>query len=193
MFTFDAITYATLVFFLNTVLYAVLLMGQGVVYRYDISLCIPWVRWAVYAVSCSMLAYKIALFQRMVSSVRVVFVGMITATMLFGLFSVLSVHVETNRWIWFGIGFAPYLIAILVLFVFIDPCNYLASQGGVFLMFRIPVFVLVFWSLYPLPFVLGPTLTYTISSAGEAWFYLALDLFTKVFFGFYLAFLEAKY
>jgi|SRR6056297_2733735 len=187
--SFDALSRSTIIFFLQIVLYATFLMGQGTVYSDELSICIPWARWAVYSVSCSLLAYEIAIFQKMVPYVRNVFTFLITATLLTGLFTTLSVSSEINRFVWYGIGFVFYIPALLLLFLLSDPFDKLKGAVG----WYIPIFVLITWTFYPIIFILTPALFDVISLSLAGWLYLASDLLTKVFFSFWISYLEARY
>lgn len=182
-FSFRSLSIAFVIFALNTLLYGILLMGQGTVYNADVDVYVPWVRWVIYALSCTLLAYEIATFQKMEQFVKYIFTFLITFTLLTGVFSTLSVESYTNRWIWYGIGFAPYLIALVILFFFSDPCNKLKCIPK----WVIPVFVLIFWSIYPIAFILGPNIFDVISLTIESSIYLAADLITKIFFAFWIA------
>lgn len=185
--SFDALTRAIIIFSLNSILYGILLMGQGSIFRSDLNICIPWARYAVYSVSCSILAFEIGTFQKFVPTVKLAFVFFITATLLTGVFVAIS-STETNRYIWYGIGFATYIPALLILFLLSDPCNRLAWKG--YSVWMLPIFVLITWSIYPIAFIFGPTLLNIFSTTIESWIYLGADLFTKIFFGFWISHLE---
>ena len=156
-------------------------------------MCVPWVRWATYAVSCSILAFEIATFQKFQKYVRLVFVFFIAGTLLTGLFAILSVISETNRYIWYGIGFALYVPALLLMYLLSDPCGKFRLKRKRWSVWTIPIFVTITWTIYPIAFILGPNLLNVISTTVESWIYLGADLLTKVFFGFWMPYLEARY
>lgn len=183
-FLLKSISISIVVFSLNALLYIILLMGQGFVYRNDLFRCIPWVRYVIYSLSCSLLAYEIANYQKFVKYLDYLFIFLITSTLLTGVFIVLSVNSEINRYIWFGIGFIFYIPALLILFFFSDPCHKFTYNGQYFL----PIFVVVFWSIYPVAFILGPTMLNIISLNFESIMYLVSDFFTKIFFSFFISY-----
>lgn len=183
-FHFRSLSIAFVIFFLNTLLYGVLLMIQGTIYNEELDLCIPWLRWVIYSISCSLLAYEIATYQMFEQDIKYIFTFLITVTLLTGTFSTLSVESYTNRWIWFAIGFAPYIIALLLLFVFSDPCRKFHCPKFKYV---VPVFVLLFWSIYPVAFLLGPNILDVISITTESIIYLVGDVFTKIIFAFAIA------
>lgn len=153
-------------FLLQVFLYVAFLLGQGAYFDETLGLCIPWARWITYTFSCALLAYEIAMDSRMSVYATFLFVAMISLTLLTGAISAQSSTVD-HRWIWFGVGFAPYLLALLLLW---------RSRGRLF------VFVLITWSFYPAIFALGPGLADVISLEIESALYLASDLITKLAF-----------
>jgi len=187
--SYTSITYGFIIFLLNTILYAVLLMEQGTIYNETLDLCVPWARWVVYTLSCTLLAYEIAEFQKMERRVKYVFVLTIGITLLTGAFSVLSVESLINRWIWFIIGGVTYLVALFLLFAFSDPCCKLDK----FIPWVLPIFVLLTWTIYPIAYILGPNLLAVFGLTVESWIYYAGDLITKVFFGYYIARVHGVY
>jgi len=166
----ESVVYTNILFTLQIVLYTAFLLGQGAFFEEHLQICLPWLRWLVYTFSCAFLAYKIAKMSRMTVTATILFVSMISLTLALGAFSAASATVN-KRWVWFGVGFWPYLIALLVL--------YKAQSRGLF------VFVLVTWSFYPIIYLLGPALLNQFSLTVESWLYLASDGFTKIGFEIY--------
>ncbi|MBB18355.1 MAG: hypothetical protein CMP20_02645 [Rickettsiales bacterium] len=174
----ESIVYTNILFTLQIVLYTALLLGQGSFYEQKLGICLPWLRWAVYAFSCALLALKKAKRSGMTFTATVLFVAMISLTLLLGAFSAASATLE-KRWGWFGLGFWPYLIAILVL--------YRARSPGLFW------FVLITWTFYPIIYLFGPALLNMYSTTVESWLYLAADVgFTKIAFEAYDYMTECK-
>lgn len=182
---FTSLTLTTLIFVFNAILYIVFLMGQGLIFRPDLNTCLPWARYAVYSISCSLLAYEIGSVQSFVPAVKLAFIFLITATLLTGVFTVLSTTVTANRYIWYGIGFLTYIPALFTLFAFSDPwARHVQKRRWIY---TVPIFVLLTWSIYPVAFILGPTLLNVVSLTVESWIYLGADLLTKVAFGFWVS------
>lgn len=153
---------------LQVFLYVTLLLGQGSFYDVNRDLCIPWVRWAVYILSCGpLLAYEIAEITAMPVMDTVLFVVTVSLTLLTGALSAAS-STQTSRWTWFGFGFAPYLVALGVLF----------RYGSKVII----AFVLVTWSIYPLFFALGPGRGDVVSLVVTSSVYIATDQITKTAF-----------
>jgi hypothetical protein len=161
---------ALVLFTLQVGLYVALLLGQGSSYIEQDDLCVPWVRWAVYSISCSLLASKIATLSQFSLGVdRDTFVTLITLTLLTGAFSAASTASEEARWTWFGVGFVPYLPAMFLLLKNRSVPNLVA-------------FVFITWSLYPVIYLLGPAMTGVTNLAVESILYLVADVFTKILF-----------
>ena len=167
----EALAFATIIFSLQVVLYVALLMGEGTIFRMDLVACVPWLRWVVYGASCGMLAYEIAKITRMPRPAVITYVIFVVATLLSGALVCTTVLSASNRWRWFGVGFAPYAASLVVLFVF--------GRGRGW---GPPLFVLLTWSFYPAIFVAGPTLSGASSATVEAVLYLVADAITKIGF-----------
>ena len=166
----ESVVYTNILFTLQIVLYTAFLLGQGAFFEEHLQMCLPWLRWLVYAFSCPFLAYKISKISRMAVPATILFVAMISLTLVLGAFSAASATVE-KLWAWFGLGFWPYMIALVLL--------YRARNPGLFW------FVVVTWSFYPIIYLLSPALLNVFSLTVESWLYLASDGFTKIGFEIY--------
>lgn len=102
---------------------------------------------------------------------RFTFVALIALTLATGALSAASSR-ETDKWIWFALGFVPYVPAVLIL--------EMQARWQLFL------FVFFTWSLYPIWFGLGTGLGNKIGQAPESYLYLVSDLLTKIAFEYYL-------
>ena len=157
---------ASILFLLQVFLYVALLLGQGAYFDEHLGLCIPWARWLTYAFSCALLAYEIAKDSKMPLFATISFVAMVSLTLLTGAFSAAS-STTNDRWAWFGVGFVPYALALVLL---------LKSRT------RLLLFVVITWSFYPVIYALSPGLGGVISLDVESWLYLASDVITKLGF-----------
>lgn len=172
----EAALIATTVFFLQVVLYTALLLGQGAFFLVDVGSCQPWARWLTYTFSCGLLAYEIAGIARMPKLPLLLYILMVLLTLITGFFAAVASDIN-DRWVWFGFGFAPYLISLILLI------GYSRNAGLIW-------FVIITWSLYPVIFLLGPLYLAQYSLTVESWLYLGADLLTKIGFEFWHVFDE---
>lgn len=152
-------------------LYILLLLGQGSYFEPSLGICVPWARWAAYTLSCTFLAYEIATLSCMPVSDTIGFVAFIGLTLMTGVGATIASTVD-DRWVWYGVGFLPYIVALMILYRY--------SSMSLFM------FVLVTWSFYPIILLLSPALLDVYSLVVESSLYLVSDLITKVAFGVYM-------
>jgi bacteriorhodopsin len=161
---------ALLLFTLQVGLYVALLLGQGSSYIAQHDLCVPWIRWAVYSVSCALLSYKVAIAAKLNKAADGgTFVGLISLTLISGVLSAASTGSENARWAWFGLGFVPYAPAMYLLVM--KGSNPLLS-----------IFIVLSWGLYPIIYLFGVAMIGGYSIQVESIFYLIADFFTKILF-----------
>ncbi|MFX1260055.1 MAG: bacteriorhodopsin, partial [Promethearchaeota archaeon] len=91
--------------------------------------------------------------------------------MVTGLFA--SITPDLVKWLFFGLGSIAYLYVI-----FLINKN---RSGNKFII----GFVAIFWSGFPLVWLLSPAGFMLLDAFWTALFYLVLDLITKVYFGFH--------
>jgi sensory rhodopsin len=112
------------------------------------------------------------------SLAEVVEVALLTGLVMF-LGFLASIVIGPEKWIFFGLSTLAYIGMIALL---------LRWNSQEYLSFRKPImgFILVFWSLFPVVWVLAPTGFNLISPQFEALLYGVLDLITKIGFGLYI-------
>jgi sensory rhodopsin len=138
---------------------------------------IYWTRWLFYIGSCSILTLDIATIAKK-PNVKKAEVAVFTALTMFCGF-LASIIVTVDRWWFFGLSTAAYIGMLYILF---KP----SSDGGSNVS-SIMWFVMLTWSLFPTVWVLAPTGFGLLAVDIEAILYLALDLVTKIGFGFYVS------
>lgn len=166
---------AMFIFSLQVLLYGIFLSRLGSSFIDDLGSCQPYARWAIYTVSCALLAYEISGLAGMPSSEALGYILMISVTLSTGALAAFAENLS-ERWILFAIGFVPYMISFAILYRY--------SRWPLLL------FVLITWSLYPLFLLLGPLFLDVISLPVESGLYLGADLITKVGFEFYVIYME---
>lgn len=166
------------IFSLQIVLYGIFLSQLGSSFINDLGTCQPYARYAIYTLSCALLAYEISNLAGMPPSEALGYILMIAVTLSTGALAALADDLS-ERWILFAIGFVPYAISFATLYRYAN--------------WSLLLFVLVAWSLYPLFFLLGPLFLDVISLPLESGLYLGADLITKVGFEFYVIYMEMQY
>jgi sensory rhodopsin len=166
----------TFVFFITVVSYVVMALGLAVGTSAD-GQSIYWSRWLFYIASCSLLATEVARIAGK-GIAEIAEVGLLTGLVMF-LGFLASIVIGPEKWIFFGLSTMAYIGMLALL---------LRWNSPEYLSFRVPVmgFILVFWSLFPVVWVLAPTGFGLISPPVVALLYGALDLITKIGFGFYV-------
>jgi bacteriorhodopsin len=168
---------ATIIFLTQVLLYSGFLAEQGTWLLTDLGSCQPWARWVTYAFSCAILAYEIAGVAGMDNTATIFYVATIFLTLITGFFAAAGTELQ-DRWVWFGVGFAPYLISLILLFSWAR--------------WPLVLFVSSTWTLYPLILLLGPLYLGVISLTVESWLYLGADLLTKIGFEFWLVYQDSR-
>ena len=160
--------------FLTTISYVVMALAiatlsspyGGVIY---------WSRWLFYIASCSILTLNIAVIFGKKDVVDLFEISMLTSLVMFCGF-LASYIVGLEKWLFFGLSSGAYVGLLLVLF------RNSEYQKNVFrrLIF---LWVVIFWSIFPLVWILAPTGFGLISTFTESLSYLILDIITKIIFG----------
>ena len=130
---------------------------------------IYWTRWAFYIVSCSFLMYEISIIlglDKRTTLEIIVFNSMVMITGLFASISEISV-----KWFFFTLSSIAYLYILF---------NIAKNRSNKQF---IVIFVVVFWSGFPLVWLFSPAAFVILNSFWTALLYLVLDLITKVYFG----------
>ena len=130
---------------------------------------IYWTRWAFYIVSCSFLMYEISIIlglDKRTTLEIIVFNSMVMITGLFASISEISV-----KWFFFTLSSIAYLYILF---------NIAKNRSNKQF---IVIFVVVFWSGFPLVWLFSPAAFMILNSFWTALLYLVLDLITKVYFG----------
>lgn len=135
---------------------------------------IYWTRWLFYIGSCSILAAEAVRIEGGIGS-RVVEVITFTSLVMFCGF-LASFMTTEGRWWFFGLSSAAY---IGLPYVLIRGASGRRTVGVLW-------FILIFWSLFPVVWVLDPTGFALITTYVGAILYLALDIVTKIAFGLYV-------
>ena len=132
---------------------------------------IYWTRWAFYAVSCSFLMVEISMLLDIGKSVKLEIIVFNSLVMLTGLFA--SVSEGIIKWLFFVLSSVAYL------YVLFQIIKHRSNEKF------IVAFVAIFWSGFPIIWVLSPAGLMLIDAFWTAIFYLVLDLITKVYFGYH--------
>jgi sensory rhodopsin len=156
--------------FVTIVSYALMVSSLGVIAAMNGQL-IYWTRWAFYAVSCSFLMVEISMILEIDWRDIVEIVVFNSLVMLTGLFA--SISENLIKWLFFTLSTLAYLY---VLFQIIRNRN-----DEKFLI----LFVAVFWSGFPVVWLLSPAGFMVLDAFWTAVLYLVLDLITKVYFGYH--------
>jgi sensory rhodopsin len=136
---------------------------------------IYWSRWLFYLGSCSILIADVAIIRGKSSAVELFESMLLIGIVMFTGF--LASYITTiNRWWYFGLSSVAYLGLMYMLF------SATQKQSGMKVMW----FVLIFWSLFPLVFILAPTGFGIIPTFIGAILYAILDIITKIIFGLWI-------
>lgn len=136
---------------------------------------IYWSRWLFYIASCSILTLNIAVIFGKKDIVDLFEISMLTSLVMFCGF-LASYIVGFEKWLFFGLSSGAYVGLLFVLFR-----NSEYRQNA----FRRLIFlwVVIFWSIFPVVWILAPTGFGLISTFFESVSYLILDVITKIIFG----------
>jgi sensory rhodopsin len=130
---------------------------------------IYWTRWAFYAVSCSFLMFEISKILSVNTKTTLEIIVFNSIVMVTGLFA--SITEFPVKWLFFTLSSLAYV------YVLYHIGKNRAEQKFIF------IFVVVFWSGFPLVWLLSPAAFMVLNSFWTALIYLVLDLITKVYFG----------
>jgi bacteriorhodopsin len=132
---------------------------------------IYWTRWAFYAVSCSFLMVEVSLILGIDNGTRLEIIVFNTMVMITGLLA--SISEGLVKWLFFALSSFAYLNVLFQI-------SKNRSEGKF-----IVAFVVIFWSGFPLVWIISPAGLMMLDAFWTALLYLLLDLITKVYFGFY--------
>lgn len=166
----------TFVSFFTVASYVVMALGLSVTTSPD-GQPIYWTRWLFYIASCAILAAEVA---RIAGKTMTEIGEVAILTGLVMLLGFLASAVNgPGKWLFFGLSTMAY-IGMLALLLRWNRADYLPFRRGVM------SFILIFWSLFPVVWILAPTGFSLISPPVEALLYGLLDLITKIVFGLYV-------
>jgi len=132
---------------------------------------IYWTRWAFYAVSCSFLMVEISMILGIDKNTMIEIIVFNSMVMITGLFA--SLTVDLVKWLFFALSSVAYL------YVLYQIAKHRSDKKF------IVVFVGIFWSGFPVVWLISPAGFMVLDAFWTALFYLVLDLITKVYFGFH--------
>ncbi|TFG18381.1 MAG: hypothetical protein EU531_00040 [Promethearchaeota archaeon] len=132
---------------------------------------IYWTRWAFYAVSCSFLMVEISMLLSIDKSIKLEIIVFNCLVMITGLLA--SVSEGIIKWLFFTLSSVAYL------YVLFQIIKHRSNEKF------IVAFVAIFWSGFPIIWILSPAGLMLIDAFWTALFYLVLDLITKVYFGYH--------
>ncbi len=130
---------------------------------------IYWTRWAFYAVSCSFLMYEISMILGIDNRTVLEIIVFNSIVMLGGLYA--SITEAPVKWYFFILSSIAYIYIL-----------YQIGKNRADKNFTV-VFVIIFWSGFPLVWLISPAALMVLNSFWTALIYLVLDLITKVYFG----------
>ncbi len=134
---------------------------------------IYWSRWLFYMASCSLLTVSVVVILRHTQPVTLVKIPILTMLVMFcGFLAAFIIGIE--RWWFFAFSSIAYIALLITLFKDV-PREGINSQ----LMW----FIIIFWSLFPLVFLLAPTGFGLITTLIATILYAALDVITKLIYG----------
>ncbi len=134
---------------------------------------IYWSRWLFYMASCSLLTVSVVVILRHTQPVTLVKIPILTMLVMFcGFLAAFITGIE--RWWFFAFSSIAYIALLITLFKDV-PREGINSQ----LMW----FIIIFWSLFPLVFLLAPTGFGLITTLIATILYAALDVITKLIYG----------
>ena len=170
-----------LVAFITTISYVVMALGFLVV-NSGIGEPVYWSRWLFYMASCSLLTISVAMVLRQAESVTLAKIPILTMLVMFcGFLAAFITSIE--RWWFFAFSSIAYVALLITLFKGIP-------RGG--MNSQLMWFIIIFWSLFPLVFILAPTGFGLISTFTAVILYAALDVITKIIYGLIILFRVEK-
>ena len=150
--------------------YILMVSGLGVISATNGQL-IYWTRWAFYAVSCSFLMVEISVILRIDKDTKLEIIVFNSLVMVTGLFA--SIMPDLVKWLFFVLSSIAYVYVIFLI-------NKNRSENTFII-----CFIAIFWSGFPLVWLLSPAGFMILDAFWTALLYLVLDLITKVYFGFH--------
>lgn len=132
---------------------------------------IYWTRWAFYAVSCSFLMVEISMILGINKNTMIEIIVFNSMVMITGLFA--SVTSDLVKWLFFALSSIAYLYVLYHISTHRSDKKFIVA------------FVGIFWSGFPLVWLMSPAGFMVLDAFWTALFYLVLDLVTKVYFGFH--------
>lgn len=136
-----------------------------------------WSRWLFYIASCTLLTVDVGVIMGKKEAIDLFQIAVLTGLVMFCGF-LASFVVTVERWLFFLLSSGAYVGMLYALGR--DPRRESDSQRGIFL------FIAVFWSLFPLVFVLAPTGIAMVTTFFESVLYAVLDIITKIVFGIWI-------
>lgn len=170
-----------LVAFITTISYVLMALGFLMVTS-SFGQPIYWSRWLFYMGSCSLLTVSVAVILKQIKPVTLVKIPILTMLVMFcGFLAAFITGIE--RWWFFAFSSIAYIALLITLFKGI-PREGMNTQ----LMW----FIIIFWSLFPLVFILAPTGFGLITTLIATILYAALDVITKIIYGLVILFRVKK-
>jgi sensory rhodopsin len=143
---------------------------------------IYWSRWLFYMASCSLLTISVAVVLKQTQPLSLVKIPILTMLVMFcGFIAAFITGIE--RWWFFAFSSIAFIALLITLFKGV-PREGMNTQ----LMW----FIIIFWSLFPLVFLLAPTGFGLITTFIAAIIYAALDVITKLVYGLIILFRVKK-
>lgn len=152
--------------------YAVMIFGLGAITAPNGEL-IYWTRWLFYAGSCSLLMYetgvllkksKTVISEMIVSNIIVMIAGFLA-----------SYTIGLSRIVFFSISSGAFIYVLYLI-------NKKSGRKSLFKK-TIKWYITLFWSMFPLIWLLSPAYSMVLNAYWTAMFYLILDFITKVLYG----------
>lgn len=158
--------------FVTLLSYAVLSKGWGTVSSSGSELIYP-TRWLFYILSCSLLMWEIALILKKNKKQMMQMILLNSFVMLAGYFA--SIFTGLFGWLFFVLSSVAFVLNLLIILSGYKKYNKFMK----FIVF----YVLIFWTLFPVVWLLAPTGAQIFAAGLTALLYLILDLITKIVFG----------
>lgn len=152
--------------------YAVMVFGLGAV-RAPNGELIYWTRWLFYAGSCSLLMYETG---KLLDKSKIVINEMIFSNIIVMITGFLASYtVGLSKIVFFIISSGSFTYALYLI----------NKKSGRKSLFKSTVkwYINLFWSMFPLIWILSPAYLMILNAFWTALFYLLLDLITKVLYG----------
>jgi sensory rhodopsin len=170
-----------LVAFLTTISYVLMALGFLVVTS-GFGEPIYWSRWLFYMGSCSLLTVSVAIILGKTKTIIMAKIPILTMVVMFcGFLAAFITSIE--RWWFFAFSSIAYLALLITLFQGIP-------REGINV--RLMWFIIIFWSLFPVVFILGPTGIGFLTTFYTVLLYAVLDVITKIIYGLLILFQVKK-